>query len=581
VGTPLQQVLLNVYHTGEPYEINELLIPVAETEGGSTQNRYFSFNYQARRDENDEIDGILTFVFEVTTMVTEKQNQLAMNEELAAINEEYQATNEELMQMQLAFKQKNDELGESKSRLQMAVETTALGTWDHHIPEDDLFLSDEGRAIFGFPGGDQVNFGTMMSLVHHEDNTLVGQSIQDALAGDGRYDVTCRIIRAADGAERWLRIRGNMQMNSTGGGERNIATFLDITESKLAEEKSAKLAAIVQSSDDAIISKTLESVITSWNDSAERMFGYTADEIIGQTIYKLIPPDRYEEEPKILARLRTGERVEHFETRRWTKDGRELDVSLTISPMKDDTGHIIGLSKIIRDITERKQNETRKNDFIGMVSHELKTPLTSLTAIIQVANHKLRGSEDSFLVGAMGKAHVQVKRMTAMINGFLNVSRLESGKMLIEKEDFELDKFIVEIIEETKLVVSSHDILFNNCDPVTVHADRDKISSVISNLLSNAVKYSPKGKIIEVNCMVIGSEVQVSIRDEGMGIKPRDLEQIFGRYYRVEANNTRHISGFGIGLYLSAEIIQRHNGRIWAESESGIGSVFYFSLPLI
>jgi PAS domain S-box-containing protein len=356
--------------------------------------------------------------------------------------------------------------------------------------------------------------------------------------------------------------------------------FIDITDIKQAEEKSAKLAAIIESSDDAIIGKTLESVITSWNASAERMFGYTPEEIIGETIYKLIPADRQDEEPRILARLKTGERVEHFETKRIAKDGKILDVSLTISPIKDTQGNIIGLSKIARDITERKMDETRKNDFIGMVSHELKTPLTSLSAIIQVTNDKLKKSDDRFLSNAMEKANRQVRRMTGMINGFLNISRLEAGKMLIEKQLFELGQLLHDILDEIKMTVSTHTFSLNECAHITVNADRDKISSVISNLISNAIKYSPKGKLIDIHCHVQDGMVVVSVKDEGMGIKPQDIGQIFDRYYRVETSHTRHISGFGIGLYLSAEIIKRHDGKIWAESESGKGSAFSFSLPL-
>jgi PAS domain S-box-containing protein len=355
---------------------------------------------------------------------------------------------------------------------------------------------------------------------------------------------------------------------------------IDITSIRQAEEKSARLAAIVDSSDDAIISKTLESVITSWNDAAQRMFGYTAHEIIGETIYKLIPPDRQQEEPQILERLKKGERVEHFETKRMTKDGRLLDVSLTISPVKDTQGNIIGLSKIARDITAKKLEEQRKSDFIGMVSHELKTPLTSLNGIIQVANHKLKHSEDTFLAGAMHKANAQVKRMTSMINGFLNVSRLEAGKMPIEKELFDLDQLLREILDETSLVVSTHKTILIGPGPVIINADREKISSVISNLVSNAVKYSPRKKMIGLEYQVKKNTVTVSVKDEGMGIKPDDLAKVFDRYYRVETNDTRHISGFGIGLYLSAEIIERHNGKIWAESEIGKGSTFYFELPL-
>jgi len=356
--------------------------------------------------------------------------------------------------------------------------------------------------------------------------------------------------------------------------------LFDISDIKQAEEKSAKLAAIVQSSDDAIISKTLESVITSWNDSAERMFGYAADEIIGQTIYKLIPPDRQDEEPLILSRLKNGERVEHFETKRVRKDGQLLDVSLTISPVKDVHGNIIGLSKIARDITERKLDEARKNDFIGIVSHELKTPLTSLNAITQVVNAKLKKSDDTFLSGAMEKATRQVKRMAGLINGFLDISRLESGKILVEKKPFKLDELLHEIADETVLTVNTHTVSLAKTVPVEVDADRERINSVISNLVSNAVKYSANGTRIEIKCRVRTDSVVVSVKDQGMGVSLNDLDKIFDRYYRVESSNTQHISGFGIGLYLSAEIIKRHEGKIWAKSESGKGSTFYFSLPL-
>jgi signal transduction histidine kinase len=272
--------------------------------------------------------------------------------------------------------------------------------------------------------------------------------------------------------------------------------------------------------------------------------------------------------------------MEHFETKRLANDGRVLDVSLTISPIRDKQGTITGVSKIARDISEQKQDEMRKNDFIGMVSHELKTPLTSLMALIQVANLKLKDNTDSFLAGAMEKASIQARRMSSMINGFLNISRLESGKIAIDKELFDLDLLISEVVEEYELTVSSHIIQINICDHVQVNADREKIGSVISNLLSNAVKYSPKRRDIEVKCALVNGFAQISVKDEGMGVKAQDLPRIFDRYYRVESNHTRHISGFGIGLYLSAEIIRRHEGQIWAESESGTGSVFHFSLPL-
>ena len=167
-----------------------------------------------------------------------------------------------------------------------------------------------------------------------------------------------------------------------------------------------------------------------------------------------------------------------------------------------------------------------------------------------------------------------------MINGFLNVSRLESGKIVLDRQEFDLYELLREIVAETNLTSPTHSISVDECSPIRVNADLDKIASVITNLVSNAIKYSAKGRLIEVHCEKKEKSVVVSVRDEGMGIPSEDLPHIFDRYFRSESQQTRHISGFGIGLYLSAEIIRRHNGEIWAESESGKGSTFYFSLPL-
>jgi len=162
----------------------------------------------------------------------------------------------------------------------------------------------------------------------------------------------------------------------------------------------------------------------------------------------------------------------------------------------------------------------------------------------------------------------------------LNVSRLESAKLLIDKKNFNLHDLIDDVVKETALTVSTHTITIQKCDDVIVNADADKIGSVITNLISNAVKYSPKGKTIEIKCELAGDKVHVGVKDEGLGLSPEDKAKVFDRYFRVESSNTRHISGFGIGLYLSAEIIRRHNGEIWVESETDKGSTFYFSLPL-
>lgn len=166
-----------------------------------------------------------------------------------------------------------------------------------------------------------------------------------------------------------------------------------------------------------------------------------------------------------------------------------------------------------------------------------------------------------------------------MINGFLNVPRLESGKIQIDKTQFLLDDLVKEMIVEAETILTQHMITFLPCQPVTINADRDKIGNVIFNLLSNAIKYSPNNNTVEVKCEVTGSDVQVSVKDKGIGIDPENIGKLFERYFRVKGDDS--ISGFGIGLYLSAEIIERHQGRIWVESELGKGSTFFFSLPMI
>ncbi|MFP5080165.1 ATP-binding protein [Pedobacter sp. JCM 36344] len=240
-------------------------------------------------------------------------------------------------------------------------------------------------------------------------------------------------------------------------------------------------------------------------------------------------------------------------------------------------GHFSGL---IIDITEEKENELRKNDFIGMVSHELKTPLTSVMGYIQLLTNKAKIAEDTFGYSLLQKTNVQVKKMSSMINGFLNISRLESGKILIEKQVFNIDELVKEIIEELQFTITSHKINLSLCENIQVNADREKIGSVVSNLISNAIKYSPGGGEIVVKCAQKENVMEVTVEDDGIGINSEDLTRLFDRFYRVENLNTKHISGFGIGLYLSAEIIERHNGKIWASSEPEKGSVFYFNLPL-
>lgn len=234
----------------------------------------------------------------------------------------------------------------------------------------------------------------------------------------------------------------------------------------------------------------------------------------------------------------------------------------------------------ILDITESKRDEIRKNDFIAMASHELKTPLTSLKAYIQLLERKIAKADDAFINNALVKAGNQVNKMSDLVYSFLDLSRLESGKLQVKMQQFDINELIEETIAETMLINYNHQVIFEQANAIMVFADRDRIGQVISNFLSNAIKYSPKDSVITVSSRIVGNNAQVSVIDTGIGIPSKDQENVFQRFYRAENDNIKNISGFGIGLYLASEIIQRHKGKIWVDSKEGEGSTFSFSIPL-
>jgi signal transduction histidine kinase len=237
-------------------------------------------------------------------------------------------------------------------------------------------------------------------------------------------------------------------------------------------------------------------------------------------------------------------------------------------------------SGIVMDITQHKQNELKRSKFIGMVSHELKTPLTALKAYVQMLSNWAKKQKDGFATGALSKVAKQVRKMLNMINSLLNLSSAEVGQIHLNKQLFSVDELIAEVVEETLFVTSSHHITITPCENIQVNADREKIEQVLVNLLSNAAKYSKKGTSIGISCKLQEKVVEISIRDQGLGIAQEAIEKVFLPHYRVESKETEKVTGFGIGLYLCSEIISRHDGKIWVESEPGEGSTFKFTLPV-
>jgi len=476
----------------------------------------------------------------------------------------------------------------------------------------------------------------------------------------------------------------------------------DITDELISE---GRLSAIVESSQDAIVSKSLDGVIRTWNKAAERMFGYSAEEAIGQNIVLIIPPELRKEEKEIISQLKKGKKIHHFETVRVGKSGKKINVSLSISPVRNSAGEIVGASKIARDITDtmrtesalkeseerlrmaleagqigvwdwdmvtdkiywndnvykihgidkktytptfssyiklihpddkrgfdeaiqkairdkkqfsytmrlnggnglhwvsttatvfynnqnkpirmlgatsditkQKQLDQEKSDFLSMASHELKTPLTSMKIFIDLLKRQQsqQSEKGDYYVNRIKD---QADRLGELTNDLLDVSRIETGKLRLSKDSFELNQLIEETVESIQPSTQKHKITVSHNGPVEVVADKYRIYQVLINFLTNAIKYSPQSEKIIVKIDERDEEIVVSVKDFGIGIKKQEQDKVFERLYQVSDPEEKTYPGLGLGLFISKEIIDRHKGKIWVESVKGKGSTFFFSLP--
>jgi two-component system sensor histidine kinase VicK len=597
---PFPGFLKQVYDSGVAYGQAEQVFYYNSPTGPAT--KYVSFHYDPIFDNEGKVTGIIVAAEDITDKVINRQmleqsyiEQQSLNEEMTATNEELASANEELITT-------NEELANTKNNLQEIIaQLAASENRMRYMLADapiaialftgkDLFIEAANRKVLEAWGKGNEVIGLPLKVALPELNGQAFLSILDNVFATG-------VPYHGNEVKAFLEKNGVLEevysnfvyhpLKAEDGTTESIVLIANIvTEQVVARKKVEQAEEMLRFSIEAA------SVGTWYLDVDTRefvpsvrlkeMFGFNSnDEVSYDAAINQIPED-YQQMVKdsVAKAVNSGEayHVEHPVIGFHDQKLRWLKVSGKLNP--GIQGGASYFSGILMDITEQKQDEQRKNDFIGMVSHELKTPLTSLSAYIQMLHAKAQKSEDSFTAGALEKVNTQVKKMSTMINGFLNVSRLESGKIHLNKQQFRLDELVKEIVDETILTTSSHNITLLPGTEVSVNADQDKIGSVVSNLLSNAIKYSPRGMRITVNCEVAGNMAQVSVKDEGMGIKPHDVEKLFERYYRVDSKHTQTISGFGIGLYLCAEIIQRHDGKIWVESELGTGSTFYFSLPL-
>jgi PAS domain S-box-containing protein len=729
----IYEQLDQVLRTGIPFHARNQRIDLVVD--GQNRIYYFNYSFTPLLDRSGEVYGVMNTAADVTDLAEAKQ-----------------------------------ELEKAYEQLRLSKEAALLGTFDMNMVTGELVWDERCRTLFGISHKLPINYEKdFIGGLHPDDRERVKAAIahtMDRGASNGDYDVEYRTIGSEEQL-RWVRARGKAYFDENNQPVRFVGSVLDITDQKLNEqrlrenaERQARLAAIVDTSDDTIVSKTPDGIITSWNRAAERMFGYTQKEAIGRHISLIIPKARLKEEEYIIGQIRSGNKVDHFETIRIDKNGKEIPISLTISPIIDENGRIIGASKIARDIStvvaaqetarrylerleimnlvvesiseeldlnkilqkvtdattqltgakfgaffynktdeqgesymlytlsgapreafekfgmprntaifgptftgegvvrsdditkdprygknapyygmpkghlpvvsylavpvisrsgkvigglffghdepgkftkdheslvvsiaaqaaigidnailyeEVKALNDKKDEFIGLASHELKTPLTSIGGYLQILS---RISNDDNSQKFINKTLQQLKKLTTLVNDLLDVSKIEAGKLQLDIEEFNLVDLVTETVELIGHSSPKHQLILENKEAeCRIRSDERRIEQVLINLLTNAIKYSPGADKVSI-ILECGTEiVKIGIRDFGNGIPADKLPHIFSRFYRVEDANP-NISGLGIGLYLSQEIITRLKGKLWAESELGKGSTFWFELPL-
>jgi PAS domain S-box-containing protein len=407
--------------------------------------------------------------------------------------------------------------------------------------------------------------------------------------------------RAKDGSFYWVDTTIVPFLNEAGKPRQYIAIRADITERKCAQAAQERLAAIVNSSDDAIIGKTLDGMITDWNPGAEELFGYTAAEAIGRPMTLIFPPERLQEEADILARIARGESVKHYETVRVRKDGRRLDVSVTVSPIVNQAGEIIGASKVARDITERKRAENE----IKALNTQLEARVAQRTAELEVANKELEAFSYSVshdlrapLRAINGFAGIVLEdfgpqlpeegrhylervrkggqRMGELIDDLLAFARL--SRQPLNRQQVDVTQLVQEVLAEVNPTGSGRQIETRVHELPTCHGDRVLLKQVWVNLLSNAVKYT-RGRtpaILEVGWEQTNGEGFYFVRDNGVGFDMQYANKLFGVFQRL--HRAEDFEGTGVGLAIVQRVIHRHGGRVWAAAEPGRGATFHFTL---
>ena len=479
-------------------------------------------------------------------------------------------------------KRAEDQLRTSEAEFRATFEQAAVGKAQISAKTGRFIrVNAEYCRITGYSAGELAGMKPL-DLTFAEDRAVEDTWITLMLRGEiSFYESEKRYVRK-DGEIVWVRVNVTLLSDADGHPDRTLAVIQDITEPKRTGDAARRLSAIVESSADAIVSKDLNGIITSWNKSAERMFGYTAAEAVGQPITIVIPPDHLDEEPQILERVKRGELIDDLETVRQRKDGSRIEVALTISPVRDGHGKIVGASKIVRDLTGRMRIERNlrvANDdlkqFAYAAAHDLREPLRNVRAYSELLASLCADGPDGKIARFKNVIAEGVLRMDDLLFDLLEYTRLAAD----EENPGTVDcrSAYNKAIQNLRTAIGESGAQVSCGALPAVQGKEAQYVQLFQNLIANAIKYrGTDPPVIAVSAREHEGQWLFSVRDNGMGIEPEYHEQIFGIFKRLHGNR---IPGTGIGLAICRKIVERYGGRIWVESQLDQGSEFFFTVP--
>lgn len=535
-----------LYRSGQPYMRRDAEIELDRSGSGLPSEGYFDFILRPIRKNKSELEGILVHVVEVTDRI--------MAQQVIEANSE---------------------------RLCLAQAAAQIGTWEWNPRNNTSTLSPELHHIFGTDAADPDYAQEWAMRVHSDDRSRVFREMEEGL-GKGNMEFEYRYLHPQNGL-RWFYCKGRRLRDEA----HMFGIVQDITSRKAAQDASQRLAAIVESSDDAIISKDLHGIVTSWNRCAERMFGYSAEEMIGRPITTIIPAELHDDETRILSTIARGERIEHFETVRLRKEGEMIEVSLTVSPVKDEFGRIVGAAKIARDITQRKKAEqalrtserlASVGKLAATVAHEINNPLESVVNLIYLAKNSADLGEAKRFLALAEEELERVSHLTRQTLGFYRESKsmtqLQIGALLKSLEAI----FASRVRNKNIRIASEVNEELRQCEVP------GEIRQVIANLVSNSIDAVEPGGKIRIRASQSFDRksnrrgMRLTVADSGEGIPNSSKNQLFEPFF-----TTKKGVGTGLGLWVCKSIVQNHQGSIQMRSSTApgrLGTVFSVFLPI-